>query len=58
MPVSEIPWWWLADAVDGATCVWPIHRSRDPTLSPEIASRRVMPPVCAVCPDSAERVIW
>src|SRR5258705_762528 len=53
MAVSVSPWWWSPEEVAGATWVWPIHTFEDPTVLPEIASRRVMPVVWRVSPLSS-----
>src|SRR4051794_2505432 len=51
MAVSVSPWWWLPEAVRGATVVWPIQTFSAPTLAPDTASRRTMPSVWAVSAD-------
>ena len=54
MPVSDSPWWWSDERVEGDTCVCPIQSQSEPTVFPEIAAKRTMPPDWAV---SAESVL-
>src|SRR3954453_11947462 len=51
MAVSDSPWWWLPELLRGPTCACPIQTFSEPTLVPEIASRRLMLPLWAVSVD-------
>ena len=49
---------WLAERVDGATWVCPIHSRSVPTVGPDSASTRSIPSVWAVCADRSVGRTW